>query len=196
MCSNMFKIKYLNILYFSLQNFFVETVIFQFIMISFFLYYFTVGKIIYNFADFNPTRYPASIFLRPLDVAEIRVPHGYGTFFDVWYGVDLFLFVETDSIYGPFDSNSGLAAVFFKTLDYDLRFVNEGPDVINVSFLFLPFVPERERGKLPIHAVMEPGQEIDNLKSPFIYYIDHSGSKIVMIIMSVILVIFCVLPFF
>lgn len=127
-----------------------------------------------------------TLYFGPLDEIEIKVKKGYGTMFGYWIE-DLYLYVDADTRYGPFDEESGLAGVFFKNIDYSVLLLNDGLN--NLSFLVKigRYYPYPYDPKFPVSLVSSPGEKIGNLTSPFIYYIDESGYKYVVIIMSIIL---------
>lgn len=172
------------------------------IMLIFYFFSFSISITFYDFSRTIP--YSMTFFLNPLDVIEIKVRRGYGTFLSYWKEADdLFLYVDAINVknnevsYGPFVGNSGLAGIYFKKNEYIVRLVNDGPSDIEFSMIFsynYPYAPYKE---YPISDVIFPsGQEIGQLSSPFIYYIDHSGSKISLIIMGVIVCILAFVPLF
>lgn len=140
--------------------------------------------------DERITRGTIEFFFGPLDEIEFDVDSGYGSFFDDWTEY-LYLYVDTGTRYGPFDHESGLAGVFFKNRGYSLIMINDGLE--NISFLVN--VNTRYPSDFPVSQIYAPNERIENLTSPFIYYMDKPGLKKVVIIMMVILGILSFGPF-
>lgn len=157
---------------------------------------FTYSKTVLNLISSYIPKYTLELFFSKLDVYEIIVPQGIGTFFSYIIDEDLYIFVETnDNTYGPFDSDRGLAAVFFSTVDYTVRIVNDGANNISCKLRFSDVYLESAE-HFPDLPFGKKGEKIKNLETPFIYYKDGSGSKAVIVVMSIILGIVAAVAFF
>lgn len=159
----------------------------------FIFFYITTSKTQYEYVD-TPDLYVAdtiTLFLDRLDVIEYKVKRYIGTFLSYWKDADdLYLFVDSDTTYGPFNADSGLAGIYFESRDYTVRLVNDGPNNITFQLSFsrtYPYFSYDDEDNFPITKLVEQGSLIENLTSPFIYYIDRSGLKYVIIIMGIIL---------
>ena len=139
----------------------------------------------YNFLN-GKTPGGLQLFLDPLDVVEIKIKKSYQVTINDWgYSDDVYLYVNGKNSknqklnYGPFDKNSGLSKIFFENSNYLVQLMNDGPNQAYISFGFSSIDPDEMDENSPL--------AYDNDKKTFIFII---------IVMSVILTFFALLPMF
>lgn len=156
----------------------------------FLLFYFTYGSTVYDFQNSTKSNV-MTLFLNPLDIVEIKLEGNTGTFVGYWKNSDdLYLFVDADATYGPFDGDSGLAGIVFRSMNYAIRLVNDGIKEAQFSLAFSSshYYPNiHDIHDFPIFEIVQNGDPIEELSSPFIYYMDKKGYKYIIIIMGIIL---------
>lgn len=118
-----------------------------------------------------------NLYFEPLDKIYLKIPKNIATFFPKFDDIgDLQLEVEAinskgDNVtYGPFDSDSGLLIILFKTKDYLLKFSNEGLE--NISY---KFILGREMIEDDIHyGEFKDYKSFDDIIRPIIFKFDKS----------------------
>lgn len=127
------------------------------------------------------------LYFGPLDEIEITVNKGFATFLG-YLPKDFYIYVDAGTRYGPFDEESGLAGVFFNTMNYSVLMINNGLE--NISFLIdIDNYYPSYSSDFPVGFVKPSEKKVENLESPFIYYLDESGYKALLIIMTILLAI-------
>lgn len=141
-----------------------------------------------------------SFYLLPLDVVEIKVQDKIGTFLGYMddYKDLLFHVFSGEYIAETFDSNKGLAGIYFEN-QYTLRFINKGIDEIEINLFFSEYLPGESDRYDPIYPIFNlqlTGDLNDYAQDHFIYYLDSSGEKVSYGTMLFILILVTLFIFF
>lgn len=163
---------------------------------------FIFSFICFQVFDYTSKDFPErlTLFFNPYDIIEVRVRSFTYTLFKYWEDLDGFRFyideiIHKNSVvshivnqtFGPFDSNSKLAAVFFRNNNYSLKFRNEGKNTLRFQIIITKNLNWIFFDDYELYPALK--EKLDIFSSPFIFYADHPGKQYFIAITIIFLII-------
>lgn len=180
-----------------------------------FIFAFIQSSICFQTFDYTskPLPYILTLYFGPNEIIEVKIKNKVGTYLSRFDEADEVDF-EIDAIdgkgdvttYGPFDHNSCLAGVYFKTKNFTLKFENKSPKSAKLALLFM------DSTKIPTHLDKpydydfpvitedvydyEKFTSLDSITSPLIYYFEKKRNNIPLIVLYCILALLSIYGLF
>lgn len=141
--------------------------------------------------DFITRQYPSSIhlYVNPMEMVELKIKKGVGSFFAEMYSNN-YISIEVESknadgsirTRGPYDSNSLLVGLVFKTSNYKIVLYNDGPYVEHIFIIFgenFSYVCNHtitHGDAVPASWLFSPQDSFESISYPIIYNYDHQNA--------------------